>query len=94
MGKTEYFDIRLKLFSENEKPPPEDYENLKDDEQFKTLKSLISKDPNDHLDIVFVNLLDSYVRYKTELNAQLARIKKQPVSEDWITIFDELIEYP
>ena len=71
------------IFSEYEKPRPEDYENLKDDEQFKTLKSLISNDPADDLDIVFENLLDSYVRYKTELNAHIARMKKESVSEDW-----------
>ena len=55
---------------------------MKDDEQFKTLKSLISNDPADDLDIVFENLLDSYVRYKTELNAHIARMKKESVSED------------
>ena len=67
------------FYSENEKPRPEDYENLKDDEQFKTIKSLISNDPDDHLDIVFKNLLDSYVKYKTELNAHLARLKNEQV---------------
>jgi len=71
-----------KFYSETEKPRPEDYENLKDDEQFKKIKSLISNDPDDHLDIVFENLLDSYVRYKTELNAHLARLKNEQVSED------------
>ena len=83
MGKIQfllYFN-RL-IISENEKPRPEDYENLKDDQQFKELKSLISNDPTDHLDIVFENLLDSYVRYKTELNAHLARIKKESACED------------
>ena len=74
--------LKRKLNLENEKPRPEDYENLKDDEQFKTLKSLISYDPSDDLDIVFENLLDSYVRYKTELNAHLARLKREPVTED------------
>ena len=72
----------LKCYLENEKPRPEDYEKLKDDEQFKAIKSLISNDPDDHLDIVFENLLDSYVKYKTELNAHLARLKNEQVSED------------
>ena len=72
----------LKCYLENEKPRPEDYERLKDDEQFKAIKSLISNNPDDHLDIVFENLLDSYVKYKTELNAHLARLKNEQVIED------------
>ena len=74
--------MKQKFYSEDEKPRPEDYENLKDDDQFKTLKSLISKDPADDLNIVFENLLDSYVKYKTELNAHLTRLRNEQVIED------------
>ena len=74
-------NVNLKINLEDEKPRPEDYEKLKDDDQFKRLKSLISNDPADDLDIVFENLLDSYVKYKTKLNEHLARLKNEEVSE-------------
>ena len=75
-------NLKINLENKNEKPRPEDYEKLKDDNQFKTLKSLISNDPADDLDIVFKNLLDSYVKYKTKLNEHLARLKNEEASED------------
>ena len=51
-----------------------DYNNLRDDEKFLMLASLISDDPADHLNPIFEDLLESYVKFKTAVNAEEAKI--------------------
>ena len=51
-----------------------DYNNLRDDEKFLTIASLISDDPADHLNPIFEDLLESYVKFKTAMNAEMAKI--------------------
>ena len=54
-----------------------DYNNLRGDETFLMLASLISDDPADHLNPIFEDLLESYVKLKTAVNAEEARIAKE-----------------
>ena len=51
-----------------------DYNNLRDDEKFLMLASLISDDPADDLNPIFQDLLKSYVKFKTFTNAEEAKI--------------------
>ena len=51
-----------------------DYNNLRDDEKFLMLASLISDDPADHLNPIFEDLLESYVKFKTAMNAEEAKV--------------------
>ena len=72
-----------------------DYNNLRDDEKFLMLASLISDDPADDLNPIFQDLLKSYVKFKTFTNAEEAKIagentepgikkrKIQAKSESW-----------
>ena len=54
-----------------------DYNNLRNDEKFLMLASLISDDPADHLNSNFENLLESYVKFKTAMNAEEAKIARE-----------------
>ena len=51
-----------------------DYNNLRGDEKFLIFASLISNDPADHLNPIFEDLLESYVKFKTFTNAEEAKI--------------------
>ena len=51
-----------------------DYNNLRDDEKFRMIASLISDDPADHLNPIFEDLLESYVKFKTAMNAEEAKV--------------------
>ena len=52
----------------------QDYNNLRSDQKFQMFASLISDDPADHLNPIFEDLLESYVKLKTATNADEARI--------------------
>ena len=54
-----------------------DYNNLREDEKFQMLASLISDDPADHLNPIFEDLLESYVKFKTAMNAEMAKIDRE-----------------
>ena len=47
----------------------QDYNNLRSDQKFQMFASMISDDPADHLNPIFEDLLESYVKLKTAINA-------------------------
>ena len=55
----------------------QDYNNLRSDQKFQMFASMISEDPADHLNPIFEDLLDSYVKLKTAVIADEARIAKE-----------------
>ena len=54
-----------------------DYNNLRGDKTFLMLASLISDDPADHLNPIFEDLLESYVKLKTAVIAEEAKIANE-----------------
>ena len=55
----------------------QDYNNLRSDQKFQMFASMISDDPADHLNPIFEDLLESYVKLKTAVLADEARIAKE-----------------
>ena len=55
----------------------QDYNNLRSDQKFQMFASMISDDPADHLNPIFEDLLESYVKLKTAILADEARIAKE-----------------
>ena len=55
----------------------QDYNNLRSDQKFQMFASMISDDPADHLNPIFEDLLEKYVKLKTAILADEARIAKE-----------------